>query len=184
MKRGFTLLELLVSISIISLLAAIIMPTVGSALESARSVRCQANLRTLGQGLTMYLDNGDGLLPFAAWPADARVDRMEPLETLADHVGAPPPVWDDEAGEAVRYDPWICPSDRLVSMQTGTSYTYGPYQFFQLLGRDFRRNATTIYRSERPALPVFYDALVFHDTTQGLYLDGSVMRGVLAGQNR
>lgn len=176
MRRGFTLIELLVVIGIIGLLIGITLPVASSAIESARVVRCQANLRTIGQGLTMYLDAGDGLLPFAAWPADIAQDRLQAIEALSPHVGAPVPVWDDELDEAARFDPWVCPSDRVMAQHTGTSYTYSPYQFFQLLGRDFRREATTIYRTTRPPIPVFFDALRWHDARNELLIDGSVQR--------
>ncbi len=62
-SQGFTLIELLVVIAIIALLMGILMPTLNSAREQARKVRCAANLKQIGVGLVLYADGEDGKLP-------------------------------------------------------------------------------------------------------------------------
>ncbi len=49
--QGFTLIEMLVVIAIIALLASLIVPAVNRALAKAQSVKCMANLRSIGQGI-------------------------------------------------------------------------------------------------------------------------------------
>ncbi len=53
-SKGFTIVELLVVISIIALLVGILLPAIGKARESARLRLSQANLRNLGAAHQMY----------------------------------------------------------------------------------------------------------------------------------
>src|SRR5438132_4832747 len=61
--RGFTLMEVLAVIAIIVLLAAILIPSLNSALESARATKDLSNLRQIGALMQAYLNDKDGILP-------------------------------------------------------------------------------------------------------------------------
>jgi len=62
-SRAFTLIELLVVIAIIALLMAILMPALGRAKEQARDQACKGNLKTIGLGVLMYLQDTDFVMP-------------------------------------------------------------------------------------------------------------------------
>ncbi|MEO0601350.1 MAG: prepilin-type N-terminal cleavage/methylation domain-containing protein [Myxococcota bacterium] len=61
--RAFTLIELLVVISIIALLIGILLPVLGRARDSARTLQCQVNHRTMGVATANYLNDADGFFP-------------------------------------------------------------------------------------------------------------------------
>jgi prepilin-type N-terminal cleavage/methylation domain-containing protein/prepilin-type processing-associated H-X9-DG protein len=68
---AFTLVELLVVITVIAILAALLLPALSNAKESARRARCASNLRQILVGARMYADENDDRFP--AQPDDGRL---------------------------------------------------------------------------------------------------------------
>src|SRR5688572_20024643 len=67
MRRGFTLVELLVVMTIVSLLAALLIPAVMAARETGRTVQCRSNLRQIGLAVLGYAHHNNGAYPTYRW---------------------------------------------------------------------------------------------------------------------
>jgi prepilin-type N-terminal cleavage/methylation domain-containing protein len=62
-STGFTLVELLVVIGIISLLVSVLLPALNKARQQANLIDCESRLRQMGQALNIYVTENNGLLP-------------------------------------------------------------------------------------------------------------------------
>ena len=129
---GFTLLELLVSVSIIALLAAILLPAIRQARAATRRTVCQSNLRQWALAVRMYADVHHGRLPY-------RGQGIQPttrLDSVDDWFNAIPAFLEsDPYIDLVRTNHrpkagnggvWVCPDAELLDYPTQpTFFAYG-----------------------------------------------------------
>jgi prepilin-type N-terminal cleavage/methylation domain-containing protein len=63
-RRGFTLVELLVVISIIAILLAVLIPAMNRAKETAKRVICSNQQKQVALGINSYVSDYDGFMPW------------------------------------------------------------------------------------------------------------------------
>ena len=114
--RAFTLVEMLVTISVIGVLTGIIIPSVRAVQRESRNAQCLSNLRQDFLAIDSYRQQNAGQLPmceFLPVVTEAGVDGGLPRFLK----GFAPP----------ESSTWLCPEDLdEESVATGTSYVYLP----------------------------------------------------------
>lgn len=166
--KGFTLVELLVVVAILSILLGLLLPVLARARDQARAIACLSNLHQAGMAFSMYAQDYDGFFPFAVDPAD----RYTP------QIWAAYPAWEAE----IPTMPWLhevllpyvkereifhCPADTGMDIEDFTG--------FELDGRPtmFGKFGTSyLYRTE-VAFRHASDTSFQTPAELNVYMDGS-----------
>ena len=173
LRLGFTLVELLVVISIIAILAGLLLPALARGKRTALSISCVSNLHQIGVALDLYVQDNNDHLPTCT--------QMPSLGTnLPSIVTVLLPYSESKAV-------FQCAADRVKFPSEGTSYEWNAF----LNGASYDQPETwslvtqgiveTIFGG-RLNTPLIGDAEPYHGTPgsvagkNALYFDGRVER--------
>ncbi len=62
--RNFTLVELLITIAVIAILVATLLPSLNQVRQKAFTIMCANNYKTLGYAFVLYVDSNNGYMPW------------------------------------------------------------------------------------------------------------------------
>lgn len=125
---AFTLVELVVVVTILGMLVALLLPALASSRAKAQSVRCVANLGQWGLAFRMYADNNEDYLPRRGQGVQAldRVDRPDDwFNALPPYFNLPPfglLATNNQAPEARSQSVFVCPTARKTAGKYFLSY--------------------------------------------------------------
>jgi prepilin-type N-terminal cleavage/methylation domain-containing protein len=117
-RLGFTLIELLVVIAIIAILAALLLPALARAKDSARRVVCVSNLRQVGYVYHLYTQDYNNHLP-----SDDMLGKSN-YRAITDPFGLPAFF----GGYIQTNRLWLCPVGRKSLDAYGDNYAWSRAQ--------------------------------------------------------
>lgn len=124
--RSFTLVELLVVIAIIAVLAAMLLPALARAKESARRAKCLSNLKQAGLGLKLFANDHNGRYPWHTSPNDGGTYGPLAGDSWRNFVAA--------AKELDTPRILVCPSDRATKT-TALNWSDAPAGLLNIANR-------------------------------------------------
>jgi general secretion pathway protein G len=115
-RIGFTMVELLVVIAIIAILAAILFPVFARAKAAAKQATCISNLKQIGDAMSLYMNDSDGVFPYAVDPSDKYAPQIwSQFPAFQAQIPKMPLMSDALQPYLKSHDVFHCPAD------TGTS---------------------------------------------------------------
>ena len=150
-RPGFSLIELLVVIGIISILASLLMPSLVRAKQKANSISCVNNLRQLGLSATLYSGDHDGEYPARRLVTNAWMTTLKPYYQVAKLIK--------------------CPSDRFLENRSYLINGWNDYWQANLPVNDYQKVMLWAYPHgmKQSSVPLPSETILFGEKRTGSY---------------
>ena len=93
-RRAFSLLELVVVLTVTLVLTGLLLPALGQVRENLNRVICSSNLRQLGYSVVMYARDSDDWLPYSSELAEDRPEELMLARLGTPHSNGHPDGWE------------------------------------------------------------------------------------------
>jgi len=141
---GFTVLELAISLAMVSLLLAILLPALASARVVSHREQCAGNQRCIGEAWQMYLDDHDGEFPYIPIQGGWRYGgvRFSSVDSrpFPDTQRPLTPYVPQSASGRGGVEVFRCPADRGITGET-TEVGTADRTAYRAFGTSYRANA-------------------------------------------
>jgi prepilin-type N-terminal cleavage/methylation domain-containing protein len=118
-EKGFTLLELLVVMAIVSILVALLLPAISQAKSKSQQTKCESNIHQIDLAIRMYADDNKDTLPLLSPQSPEGVwQAFRPM--VQSYLGIQSPA-------ASKDQIFICPADTFsIEFDSGGPFRGGP----------------------------------------------------------
>lgn len=175
MRRvGFSLIELMVVIGIVTILIALLLPTLQNVRAAARTLECASQLRQIGFAIQLYANSNNGRTP--AWAVRHEYPNDPYPEFFMGEWTGPgwPMLIERYLGQKPDGRVWKCPSwpeaDHRVNYFLGARWMRAQEPIVRSIPLGSIRNATTYILAGECVAPEYYPSS-FGDDPQGEDID-------------
>ncbi len=155
-RSAFTLVELLITIAVVSLLIGLSVGPLRAVRDSGRQIRCVSNLRTLHAAVELYRNENKGLFPYAESIAELYPSEiLAPYDVLSQTLAINLPATGGKPVEGPQ--PLWCPADSLVRNQSGISYIYMPWELMAVWPGTNVQRSVSLALDRTPDEPLFWE---------------------------
>jgi type II secretory pathway pseudopilin PulG len=170
----FTVLEIIIIITLFGIVAAIFIPTLINSRERARRTKNISNLKMISNALNMYAMDNNGFLPYAANAQNSRsLFLLLPYTSNKVEVFYPPYIYDEKMSNDT-FKEYVADPNTIISsiLEGGTDiepgYAYSP------VNNSDRALQIHIISSDYPLVSNFNET--YSDDCFVLYADSSVKK--------